>query len=216
MRHTIILFSILISSTTFGQSSEDHLEPAQSYFNMYNHEKDYYPFIYKHLLADISDGQVISMLTMPSFTPESLMCLENIDKEGKKYKVIYKVCTESIWCKKNRNEIEVTRYEEEIDTATANLIKKVFKTALLQTKFKEQKDIGLDGVTYVVSGNFGLSGTFSGEVWSPNEGTKMYDLIEFGEAIISLAKSDNNSDRLKFKATIKDKGGKLFKRLNGG
>jgi hypothetical protein len=209
-----------MSSRIFGQSlmepnDQDHLEPPESYFAIWDHEKDYFPFIYKHLLKDLSDRPVARLLILPSFFPENVVSVESMDKDDLKYRIIYKTCSESVWKRKNRNAVEVIKYEGEVDSAIVNVIKKVFRIALLKTRYNEIDGIGFDGVSYIFSGTFGLSATLSGEIWSPNEGTKMYELVEFGESMIALAKADNNSDRQRLKKEIKENGERLFKRISG-
>ena len=215
MRRVLILIGTVFSLTTFGQSAGDHLEPTGGYFNMYRHEYEYYPFIYKHLIKDISWNPIARVLTLPSFSPENVLSIESIDREEKIFKVIYKVCKESIWYREgDKNDIEVIKYEVGIDTTTVNLIRRVFTKAISETRYYEDPGMGLDGVTYIFSAFELGAGIRAGEVWSPDEGTKMNDLVEFVDLLISLAKSDKEDDRLKLRKQIKDKGDKLLKRLS--
>jgi hypothetical protein len=217
MKQTCIVFLTLLSLITQGQIDKiDHLEPARNLFSLYKHEQDYYPFIAKHLLNDLSDVPIARMLMLPSFSSENVLSIESADN-GKTYKAIFKICKESIWYKKNRNAIEVTRYEEPIDTSLVNLIGNVFQVVTSETMYPPvgvPPSTGLDGTTYYFSSFAGLGGMRAGTVWSPSPGTKMNALVEFGEVIIQFAKSDNDTDRMKFKKEIKDKGNKLLLTLN--
>src|SRR5690606_19701055 len=146
MRRVLILIGTVFSLTTFGQSAGDHLEPTGGYFNMYRHEYEYYPFIYKHLIKDISWNPIARVLTLPSFSPENVLSIESIDREEKIFKVIYKVCKESIWYREgDKNDIEVIKYEVGIDTTTVNLIRRVFTKAISETRYYEDPGIGVIG-----------------------------------------------------------------------
>ena len=213
MRRLLILLLPLLSLTTFGQPGEDHLEPTDGYFNMYGFLHDYYPFIYEHLIKDLSDNPVARMLMLSSFSPENVVSIESADSEEKSYKVIFKECKENLWYKENKNTIEVTAYEQDIDTATVNLVRKVFKKVFFKTSYYDNNLMGPDGVRYIFTGFVLDSGIRTGEVWSPDEGTKMDELVGLGESLIRLAKANNDDDRLKFNKEIKDKGQRLLKRL---
>jgi hypothetical protein len=209
MRRILIIVLTYVSFATFGQSSGDHLEPTEGYFNMYGHHYDYYPFIYKHLIKGLSYNTVARIVTLPSFSPENVLSIETTDNR-KSYKVIYKICKKSIWYSDNRDKTNVIKYEKEVDSAIVNLIEKVFDKALLQTKYYEDFRMGLDGVNYIFS-----SKIKAGQVWSPKEGTKMNDLVELGELLIAFAQSDGNDDRVKLNQEIMDRGRKLLSRLSG-
>lgn len=214
MRRSLILLLIPFSLSTFGQSREDHLEPTEGYFSLYRHQYEYYPFVYKHLINDLSWDPVARILTMPSFSGENVLSIESTNKEDTKFKVIYKICKESIWYKKNNDSIEVISFENDIDSTTVILIKKIFGKVLADTRYNKKASAGLDGVTYVFTGFFLGFGVRSGEVWSPANGTKMHDLVELGDLLIELAKSDNSDNRMKLESGIKIKGERLLKRLN--
>jgi hypothetical protein len=214
MRRSLILLLISFSLSTFAQSREDHLEPTEAYFSMYRHQYEYYPFVYKHLIKDLSWDPVARILTMPSFSGENVLSIENANKEDTKFKVIYKICKESIWYKKNKDSIEVISFENDIDSTTVILIKKIFGKVLADTRYNKQARAGLDGVNYIFTGFFLGLGVRSGEVWSPANGTKMHDLIELGELLRELAKSENSDNRIKLESEIKTKGERLLKRMN--
>jgi len=216
MRRVILTFFTLLSLSVFGQK-EDHLFPTDGFFSLYRHQRDYYPYIHKHLIKDLSDAPLARIITLPSFSPENVLSVESTDKEEKTYKVIFITGKESIWYKKSKNTLEIVRYEEPIDTSLVSIIRKVFKKATSQVKYESDDSWGhhgLDGVTYIFTTFVAMQGNRSGEVWSPDPATKMSQLVEFGQTMIQLAKSDNDNDRLKFKKEIKDKGEKLLSDLN--
>lgn len=215
LKVSTLIFLTLLSLRVFGQT-EDHLLPTENFFSLYKHEIEYYPYISKHLLKDLSDSPLARMITLPSFSPENVVSVESVDKDEKTFKVIFITGKESIWYKTNKNTLETTRYEETIDTSLVTIIKKVFKKATSQVRYMSDDSWagGLDGVTYIFSAFAVGQGNRSGQVWSPDQGTKMNELVEFGDAMIQLAKSDNDNDRLKFKKEIKAKGERLLKGLN--
>lgn len=209
MKRILIIFLTYVSLTTFGQPNGDHLEPTEGYFNMYGHHYDYYPFIYEHLIKGLSYNTVARMVTLPSFSPEYVLSVETTDN-GKSFKVIYKICKESIWYSEKRDKIKVIKYEKDLDSAMVNLIEKIFDKVLLKTKYYKDFRMGLDGVNYIFS-----SKIKAGQVWSPKDGTKMNDLVELGELLIEYAQLNSNDDRLKLNQEIMDRGKKLLSRLNG-
>ncbi len=213
-RCSLILLLISLQLSTFGQSGEDHLEPTEGYFSLYRHQYEYYPFIYKYLIKDLAWDPVARILTIPSFSGENVLSIERVGPEDKKFKVIYKTCKESIWYKKDKGSIEVLSFEKDIDSTTVELLRKIFEKVLADTRYNCKGRFGLDGVTYVFTG-FSLGfGVRSGEIWSPANGTKMHDLIELGDLLIELAKTENNDNRKKLEDDIKIKGNRLLKRMN--
>ncbi len=200
---------------TFGQPKEDHLEPTDCYFD--TNDLNYYSSIYKHLIKDLSYDPVARMLVLPSFSAENVVSIEGVDRENREYrkfKVIYKTCKKSIYYKKRRNYTKISTYENEIDSVTVRLVNQIFKLVLSDTRYNKNVLSGLDGETYIFSGFFIGFGTQTGQIWSPDEGTKMSGLVELGNTLIQFAKSDNNVDRDKCKMNLRIKGENLLTRLN--
>lgn len=196
-----------LSLTVLAQP-EDHLEPTDGYFNMHAHHYEYYPFIYKHLLKDLSGRPVAQMLTLPSRTPESVVSIERT-RGSELYKVIYKVCKESIWFSKDREKNEVITYEKDIDTTMVFLIQQVFEEMLLETRYYEGIYLSLDGVTYIF-----CSKAKSGKVTTPRNETKVNDFAALGLLMIELAKSNNKDDELRIQTEIKTRAKGLLNKLD--
>jgi len=214
MRNVFIWVFTLISTLTFGQSKEDHLEPTECYFD--TRDLDYYSFIYKHLIKDLSYDPVARMLVLPSFSAENVVSIEGVDRDNREYrkfKVIYKTCKKSIYYEKRRNLTKVITYENEIDSASVRLVRQIFKLILSDTKYNKNDLSGLDGETYIFSGFFLGFGTQTGQIWSPRGGTKMSALVELGNCLIQIAKSYDNVDRKKYKIDLKIKGENLLTKL---
>lgn len=210
MRSVILTFWIVVSLESFAQ--DDHLLPADGFFNLYTHEREYYPYIYKHLLKDLSDTPLARLITLPSFTPESVLSVESVGWNKEDYKLIYVIGRESIWYKKNKNTLEVTRYEEPLDTDLVGMIREIFKEVTAQVRYlsDDSRSVGLDGITYVFTTFVAGQGNRSGQVWSPDEGTKMNRLIEFTRVMIQLAQSDSAIERQTFKNELRRKGSRLL------
>lgn len=176
----------------------DNLEPVNDIFNIYDYQFEYYSRVRKILFERLGDQPEIRFLTMPSFTPENVLDIE-YNREKDKYFLVYHICEEMIWYNKKWDRIKVTEYRKEINKESADLIKTLFKTAILKSKFNEERFLGLDGVNYYFS--YYEWGSKSGSIWSPNSGTKMGRLVNIGNELIQLTKNAdtpvNLSDKLK-------------------
>jgi hypothetical protein len=168
----------------------DNLEPVKDIFSVYDFQFEYYSRVRKILFNHLSDKPQIRFLVMPSFTPENVLDIE-LDRENNKYFIVYHICEEMIWDNDKWKRIKVNEYRKEINQESAELVKTLFKKAILKSKFNEAKFPGLDGVSYYFSYfEFGMK---SGSVWSPESGTNMGRLVAIGNELIKLAERDENT-----------------------
>lgn len=186
MKRITILTAIILAFYTTNEikAQSDHLEPASGIFDCYNYQFDYYSKVRKVLFKDLADSPEIRFLVMPSFTPENVLDIE-FDRENKKYYLVYHICEKMIWYNKAWELTKVKKTRKEITKESVELIKKLFETAIQETKYPEEKLLGLDGTKYYFSVH-----TQTGTVWSPSEGTKMERLVNFGYKLIQLVKTD--------------------------
>jgi hypothetical protein len=213
MKRTLTILLTYLSLTTFAQP-EDHLEPTDSYLNMDDYRREYYSFVYKHLVKDLQDRPVARMLTLPSRHPESVVSVERVAGSSKfnpQFKLVYKVCKESIWFSEERDKVELIKYENSIDTATVFLIEELFEKMIFKTRYYDALDLPFEGATYIF-----CSGTRSGEVSTPRAETKVNELAELGRLMIELAKSDKEDDRFKLSSEIRNRAKGLIERLAEG
>ena len=203
-----VIFVVLMFGISIGycQDDDDHLEPVNSIFGIYDFEFEYDIKVRKILFKGLTDTPEIRFQAMPSFTPESVLDIE-FDSEKDKYFLIFHVCKRMIWYAKKWKKIKVRKYKIEIEGESAELIKSLFDIAISQVKFSKAENIGLDGANYYFSiYKFGLR---TGTVWSPPNGSKLRNLVDVGYKLIELAKSKespvriDNEFRLKIESLIK-------------
>lgn len=162
-----------------SQNTSDHLIPDKSIWSLFDYQFVYYSNIRNVLMKDLSNDPKIRLVSLPSFSPESVL---QIDKST----LIYRIPNQMIWSNNNQANIEVKEYRVEIDSRSVALIKSLFLKAIRQTRYPETKIWGLDGIYYyfLAWGN----GLESGKTWSPNT-PNMQKLVEIGEKLIELAKT---------------------------
>jgi len=169
------------------QNRNDHLEPVEGVFSIYNYQFEYYYKIRKILFDGLTEHPEIRFQVLPSFTPEAVLDIE-FDKRNKKYYMVYHICEGMIWYNEQWENTKVEKFKTGIDKESVDLIKSLFDTAVMQVKFSEKGTHGLDGTDYYFSVNkYGLE---SGTVWSPSAGTRMNKLVNLGYKLIELAKSE--------------------------
>ena len=176
-----LVFILTITfSTTKIVAQSDHLEPANSIFNIMDYEFEYYSQVRNILFKDLDDNPEFRFLVMPSFSPENVLNIE-FNREEDKYFIIFHIGSESIWYSENKEKIKVTERKKEISKKSVELIKELYKSAINKTAFIEKDYAGLDGNTYYFSIN-----DLTGITWSPSEGTKMAELVLIGNELIKL------------------------------
>lgn len=197
-----LVFLILL--TTFGlsnaQNREDHLEPVQSIYDIYDFQFEYYSKVRKVLFEDLYDAPDMRFQIMPSFQPESVLNIDH-DMNNDKYDVVYHVCDKSIWYTKKWKKIKVHKYKTTIDKTSYELLKKLYDSAILNIRIPKKDILGYDGVNYFFSSN--IDGLKSGVIWSPPSKSNTGKLVEISLELIELTKSEPTvisfSDSLKQK-----------------
>jgi len=185
MKHTIlvILFS-LVSLAGFAQN--DHLEPIGGYFDMYSHQYEYYANIRSILFKGMLDNPVLRYLVIPSFETEYVLQVDR-GEANNKYYINVRRGKQSIWYEKDKSKIEVEKWRNSISLEDLELIKQLYRNAILKTQYVVRNTIGMDGTRYYFSVND--MGSMSGQTWSPGKGSTMEKLVNISEAIMNEAKA---------------------------
>jgi len=186
MKKLILIIFFLIGIVKINAQS-DHLEPVDGILNSYDFEFEYHTKIREILFDGLTDTPNIRFLTLPSFSPTYVLDIDK-DNETKKYYLIYHKCKTSIWYNDNWRKIKVDKYKSELTNKSAELMIKLFKTAINQTKYYENELLGFDGTDYYFS--VFDKGIKTGTVWSPNKKTRMGKLVEIGNHLIELVKQE--------------------------
>jgi hypothetical protein len=206
MNKLILLFLIAFSGITQAQTDDDHLEPVNGTFDIYNFQFEYYSKVRKILFRDLSDNPEIRFMTMPSFSPENVLQIE-CDRDRKNYYCTFHICDNIIWYNKDKDweNITVKKYRKAIEKQSAELIKSLYELAISQTRFYKIKKnengdvlvtIRADGNDYYFSVN--KYGQKSGTVWSPGKNTKMAELVAISNELIEKTKEENEGAGIVF------------------
>lgn len=178
---------LIIGNLAYAQT--DHLKPLNDIFTIFDYQFEYYSKVRTVLFKGLSDGPEIRFLIMPSFTPENVLDIE-FDRKNNKYLLVHHICEKMIWANKNWNQNNVIVYKKDISKEYVDSIKALFKIAISRTRYSDEKMLGLDGTNFQFAMNdYGLK---TGYVWSPNQGTNMYRLVNIGVQLVALAKKDEN------------------------
>ncbi len=209
MNRLLLLIVIILSfSVEEINAQEDHLEPVNSIFDIYDYQFEYYSKIRKVLFDGLSDTPEISFLVMASFIPETVLRIEK-DRENDKFYIIYHRCNEMIWYNDNWSKVKVTKFRKEISADNVELVKNLFKKAISKVRYPEGELFGTDGTNYYFSVNdFGQK---VGTIWSPKEGSNMRKLVEIGMNLIEFTKTRKNKNQINEKLSLDIK--KLTERI---
>lgn len=187
MKIKLVLLLFILPLFCKAQTENDHLEPIDSFWELFDYQFDYYPKVRKVLYEGLTEKPEVRFLVMPSFTPENVLDIQK--EEGGKYFLVYHIGEKRIWNNEKWDSVKVKEYKVEIDREPVELVKKLFLKAIFQTKYKEKYDRGFDGVDYYFfAWHYGLK---SGQIWIPSETEKpkMSKLVEIGNDLIELAKT---------------------------
>ena len=198
----ILLFLIIFSGICNAQRNGDHLEPANSIFDIYDFRFEYYSKVRKVLFDGLSDRPEIRFLTIPSFITERVLQVD-YDENNDKYYITYHICENSIWYnqyEKKPKQITVKKHKKEIEKQSVELIKSLYKEAIFQTKFQKKDWVGLDGANYY----FYTEGN-TGTIWSPSDNTKMAQLVEISNELIRKTTENNNDTIIVFDNDFQEK-----------
>ena len=198
LKQILIIILIGCFSNAQSQNQNDHLEPVQSIYDIFEFEFKYYSDVRKILLDGLSDSPEVRFQVMPSFFPENVVDIE-FNKDNKRYLIKYHRCNEMIWSNPELDKVKVVKYESEIEEESAILIKTLFETAIKQTKHPIDAMMGLDGTNYYFSvNNLGIR---TGTIWSPKKGSNMHELVEIAGKLSDLAKPNKIITKLSTKET---------------
>lgn len=185
MKHTILvmLFSLV---SLVGVAQNDHLEPVEGYFDMQEYRYEYYANIRSILFKGMLDYPVLKYVVRPSFEPEYVLQIDR-GEANNKYYINVRRAKENIWYAKDKSNVEVEKWRNSISTEDVELIKQLYRNAILKTQYVVRNTIGMDGTTYIFTNND--MGLMSGQTWSPGKGSTMEKLVTISEAIMNEAKA---------------------------
>jgi hypothetical protein len=183
IRYISFILFFLLSAWAVAQERGEHLIPENDMLITHEETYIYYSKLRKYLIQDISDWKQLTVLIKPSFTAESLFCID-FDLKSRKYYMKSNIANNNIY---NNDTVKTIRYKREIEKKSADLVVKLIDRVLQNTKYEIEEDYGPDGVTYSFS-----SQTKSGKTWSPNATSKMGRLVQIIETLTSATKSNSS------------------------
>jgi len=184
MKIKIVPFLFLLISLN-GFAQNDHLEPVDGYFDMYNYRYEYYGNIRSILFNGLSESPEVRYFVLPSFETEYVLQVER--GRDTKNQVIVKRAKQSIWYTKDKSTIEVETWKNSLSQKDVDLIKQLYHNAIMKTQFVGHNTSGADGTRFYFSvNNLGLN---TGQTWSPSGDTKMGKLTQISEKLMEEVKS---------------------------
>lgn len=202
-----ILF--FISQYSFSQN---HLEPVNSYFDLYDYQYKYYEKVKNLLFNGLSDKPKIRMVIFPSFSKESIFQIEEDKNSNEYYNILLKEPVEgSIWGTNEGNpnfKININTYKSKLYKKDFSILYELLYSAIIKTKFKTDNSSGLDGTTYYLSiWDFGIKST---EIWSPRN-PNLKELLFILETIADKAR---NEEEITFSKDFTNSISTLTQKLN--
>lgn len=193
-----LLFLVLVPVGSLGSDLPDHLEPfLPAYFDQSNFD-EYYATVHKSLIGEKS-GLKLAMVTRLAFFSENAVVIREITVLDtlRYHRIEFAVADPMIWALMNghakmdstvrwEDQIQIDRKRESLPDSLYILIRKAWRGALLQTRFSEHFNLGLDGFSYefflwperTVRFNE-LQNLMAGHTWSPDHGVPKM-LVELG------------------------------------
>lgn len=195
--------------------AQNHLEPTNSYFDLYDHHYKYYEKVKSLFFDGLDDSPRIRMLVFPSFSKEYIFQIDDDENSSEYYNITVKEPVEgSIWGITEGNpdfKINVTTYRSKLKKEDYTLLYQLIYPAIIKTKFRTDNSSGLDGTTYFLS--IWDTGIKSSEIWSPRN-PNLKELIFILETVADKAKKEKKINFSKdFKQSITTLTQKLNKKL---
>jgi hypothetical protein len=186
----IILIFLALTSKSLGQI--DHLTPCPDLGVIIPEIKVYESDLNKVLLQEFNDKPIARYLVQPSFDSEYAFQIQQDSDDN--YILVANCLKTNLWYCENRDTIKVEKFIKYIEQGLAEPISILFKK-VLQPGDGPCYGIGRDGTTYRLYTYDKEKGLICGETWSPDKGSKMFELISICEAVFEYSKSPSERDK---------------------
>lgn len=161
----------------------DHLEPIHSLLDSPDYEQTYHTRLKEKLCFNLKTDFKIRFLILPSFQPEQIL-ISQYDGLTGQHSLVHRIVEKPIWQNANWEQLNIRENRKVITQAQLQSITTIFNTALYEVRYPRKKFGRLDGIYFYFStNNYGIK---SGKTWSPEKGTKMSKLVEFGYQLIEF------------------------------
>ncbi|PVY35590.1 hypothetical protein [Pontibacter virosus] len=192
---TILIF-ILSCRLSFSQGN-DHLVPVDGYFHSFVQSKviqTYFERTQETLFKGIEENQYfVRVVVLPSFQPEKLLSVES-QKEG--LVLLKRTVDIPIWAYVSphvslpNRELKLIEQKVRVSEALATELKELFLIAIYKTKYPESSQMITDGASYYFITHKQWEGEMAGKTLSPENGTKMHELVKLTELMEKLLQNN--------------------------
>ncbi len=166
------------------------LEPMESALTY--HTPAYHVHLRRALIDRAPRLCVLQFLVLPSFEPETLLSLHQVDGRYEAQVLAPKL---QIWAfEGDVGKIECSECKKHLPVQTAERLCRVWNRMLLRTRHNVSRHLVLDGVGYAFMGYERGPGHMSGEASNPEQGTRPYVLADIGEAVVAYVRADSASE----------------------
>lgn len=197
----------LLATALLAAAPEDHLLPEKGMY------ADYGLGEYERAVANLlllGPRRELQMVVLPSFSVEEAVFVaqdhgkptlvavrakpgvwqalsdqQEADAQGKPYRTGGKADAETLAKLKLGHELATAPLSQ----ATYEVLKRVWKSALLDTHPTTAESTGTDGEMYHFADWNTGTGYWSGWVWTPSDATRMGKLVRLGTAMLELARA---------------------------
>jgi len=194
MKIFIPILLLLISFICFGidlKKYSDHLVPANSAFSW---NAPYHQKVIKVLGKGFEKSTSFRMIAIPSFQSEYAIAGQI---SNGKYYLRYIEAKKHLWryensdkppknYPKNYTDVKVFVSKTEVKKSTHDLLKEIWEKMLLEVRYPEEPNVGLDGATFHFATRVGGRGVLEGQIWSPPSDSKCGKLVKITSLIVKL------------------------------
>ena len=167
----------------------DYLTPCPNLGEIIPKIKDYESDLNKVILKDFNDQPIARYIVQPSFGPEYAFQIQQGQDDN--YVLLANCLNTSLWNCDNRDTIQPIQYIIKIEKELTKAISNLFQMVLLPVNGPCYV-FGQDGITYRLYTYDTEKGLLCGEIWSPNKGSKMFELFSFCDATFDYVKSPSD------------------------
>lgn len=183
--YQIILILIFQPVCIFGQI--DFLMPCADFGRVIEPIKKYEQSLSNILLEDFNNQPVARFVVRPALDPEYCFQIDKLNENAYNLKVSY--LRVNLWNSTNRDTIKAVLLERVINPEFALKVSLLFKKSLDSISYRPNILTGLDGIDYYFSQYNDNHGIICGETWSPNKGSKVFDLVSICDRIVDYVKT---------------------------
>ncbi|XPF94906.1 hypothetical protein ACM9HF_04530 [Colwellia sp. RE-S-Sl-9] len=193
----VLLFSIVSSFV----HSQEHLYPETSIYARMQVTHNYHLFVTKAFEAAYANDVILKVITIPSFDSESALFIKKIENQ---YSLILLEAEIHYW-QIYSNNVPVNPIEKcniSIPNQLAIQLEKIWVSELLKTKYSSNNRLGMDGTTYHFStprkhDNSIFLAPMAGKTWSPDQGTRMGELVNLIHELKQTCIANGNTNKVK-------------------